>query len=129
MVPCGKYPERSSAFDELFFKKKVLSYLRLASVSYHRALACLSTDDIILFMKHCTVIFLLLGSQSPTMVLWHHYNGSFTSSISYSLHCGPLHVVLVLIRQITSTRRQPDQVERGRVSGRDMLGENELVEQ
>jgi hypothetical protein len=98
MVACGKYPERSSAFDELFFKKKVLSYLRLASVSYHRALACLCTDDIIVFTKHCTAIFLLLGLQSPIMVLWHHYDGRFASSISYSSHCGPLHVVLVLIR-------------------------------
>jgi hypothetical protein len=28
-----------------------------------------------------------------------------------------------------ATRRQPDQVELGRVSGRDMLEENELVKQ
>jgi hypothetical protein len=79
MVPCGKYPERSSAFDESFFKKKVLSYLRLASVSYHRALACLSTDNIILFTKHCTAIFLLLGLQSPTM-------GGTLASLQWKVH-------------------------------------------
>jgi hypothetical protein len=33
------------------------------------------------------------------------------------------------MQQENATRRRPDQVERGRVSGRDMLEENELVEQ
>jgi hypothetical protein len=34
-----------------------------------------------------------------------------------------------LVNNQYETRRQPDQVERGRVSGRDMLEENELVKQ